>query len=172
MTASFDPRGIYARTAAGAEEVLKRSHELSPPARRLLLLINGRRALGELPARVRVGEMPKLLEQLLAAGLITATGSVERISTEGPDHRDPQLEDFKRRLTGCVERELGPAGRVLQARLQDCVNMAVMRSVTREVVELVRARKDAQAAERVAQVAQAAHREWAARGTDARDGPV
>jgi hypothetical protein len=61
---------------------------------------------------------------------------------------------------------------VLEARLQDCVNMAVMRSVTREVIELVRSRKDAQAAGRVAQVAQAAHREWAARGSDGKTGPV
>jgi hypothetical protein len=172
MTASFDPRVIYARTATGSDEVLKRSLELSPPVRRLLLLIDGRRPIGALPARVRSGEMPALLEQLLAAGLVVPSGSVERLAAEGSEQRDPQLDHFKRRLAGCVERELGRAGLVLEARLQDCVNMAVMRSVTREVIELVRSRKDAQAAGRVAQVAQAAHREWAARGSDGKTGPV
>jgi hypothetical protein len=116
--------------------------------------------------------MPALLEQLLAAGLVVPSGSVERLAAEGSEQRDPQLDHFKRRLAGCVERELGRAGLVLEARLQDCVNMAVMRSVTREVIELVRSRKDAQAAGRVAQVAQAAHREWAARGSDGKTGPV
>lgn len=163
MTHPLDPRLIYARTPAGTAEVQTRELALAPPARRLLLLIDGRRPLAALPARVRAGEMPKLIEQLLSAGLIALSGIVDELPPGLSDQRDPQLEHFKRSIRGSVERELGAAGRVLEARLQDCVNMTVMRSVMREVVELVRARKDPAAAERVALAAQAAHREWAER---------
>lgn len=172
MTQPLDPRLVYAKTPAGSDEVRTRALELSAPARRLLLLIDGRRPLAALPARFRVGEMPQLIEQLLSSGLIALSGIVEELPPGWSDQRDPQLEHFKRSIRGCVERELGPAGRVLEARLQDCVNMTVMRSVTREVVELVRSRKDDAAAERVALAAQAAHRAWAERGSGAGGRPV
>jgi len=160
----LDPRLVYAKTPAGVAEVQRRSLELQAAARRVLLLIDGRRPLALLPARVRAGEMPRLIEQLLGAGLITLTGIVEELPPGWSEARDPQLEHFKRAIRGAVERELGPAGHVLEARLQDCVNMTVMRGVLREIVELVRQRKDGEAAERVAAIAQTAHRTWADKG--------
>jgi len=163
MPDPLDPRLVYAKTPAGLAEVQKRSLELEPAARRVLLLVDGRRPVALLPDRVRSGEMPKLIEQLLAAGLITLSGIVEELPPGWTEARDPQLAHFKKTLHGVIERELGPAGRVLEARVQDCVNMTVMRSVLREIVELVRVRKDGAAAERVAESAQAAHRTWAER---------
>jgi hypothetical protein len=163
MAVPLDPRLVYAKTAAGVSEVLNRGETLSAPARRVLVLIDGRRPLAQLPQSVRPGELPKLIDELLAAGLIALSGIVEELPG-GSEMRDPRLEDFKRRIEGAVERELGPAGRVLEARLQDCVNMTVMRGVMRELIELVRARRDDAAARRVAEAAQAAARAWAERG--------
>jgi hypothetical protein len=163
MAEPLDPRLVYAKTAAGVSEVLNRGEALSAPARRVLVLIDGRRPLAQLPQSVRPGELPRLVDELLAAGLIALSGIVEELPG-GSEMRDPRLEDFKRRIEGAVERELGPAGRVLEARLQDCGNMTVMRGVMREVIELVRARKDDAAARRVAEAAQAAARAWAERG--------
>jgi hypothetical protein len=163
MAEPLDPRLVYGKTAAGMSEVTNRTDSLSPGARRMLILIDGRRSLAQLPGNTRPGELPKLVEELLAAGLIALSGIVEELPPGWNDVRDPRLEDFKRRVQGSVERELGPAGRVLEARLQDCVNMTVMRSVMREVIELVRRRSDEDAARRVAAAAQAAGRAWAER---------
>jgi hypothetical protein len=176
MAEPLDPRLVYGKTAAGMSEVANRTDSLSPGARRMLILIDGRRSLAQLPGNTRPGELPKLVEELLTAGLIALSGIVEELPPGWNDVRDPRLEDFKRRVQGSVERELGPAGRVLEARLQDCVNMTVMRNVMREVIELVRKRSDGDAARRVAAVAQAAGRAWAERsragpGTDER-GPA
>ncbi len=163
MAEPLDPRLVYAKTAAGAAELRDRGETLSAPARRLLLLIDGRRPLAALPATVRPGELPRLVEALLANGLIALSGIVETLPPTD-ELRDPRLEDFKRRIEGVVLRELGPAGHVLEARLQDCVNMTVMRGVMREIVELIRARAGDDAAGRVAAAAQAAARAWSERG--------
>jgi hypothetical protein len=167
MADTLDPRLVYSKTAAGVSEIEHRGSTLSPPARRVLVLVDGRRPLAALPAAVRPGELPKLIDELQAAGLIALSGIVEELPGGATDLRDPRLEDFKRRIEGAVLRELGPAGRVLEARLQDCVNMTVLRSVMREIVELVRTRAGDAAAARVSAAAQAAHGAWGARGRDA-----
>ena len=162
----LDPRLVFGKTPAGVSEVQHRSDALSAPARRLLVLIDGRRPLASLPAAVRPGELPKLVEELLSLGLIARSGIVEELPAAN-ELRDPRLEDFKRRIDGAVTRELGPAGRVLEARLQDCVNMTVMRGVMREIIELVRARAGDAAAARLASTAQSAARAWAERDGEA-----
>ncbi|RPH41943.1 MAG: hypothetical protein EHM87_18290 [Burkholderiales bacterium] len=167
MADALDPRLVYSKTAAGVSEIEHRGSTLSPPARRVLVLVDGRRPLAALPAAVRPGELPKLIDELQAAGLIALSGIVEELPGGATDLRDPRLEDFKRRIEGAVLRELGPAGMVLEARLQDCVNMTVLRGVMREIVEMVRIRAGDAAAARVSAAAQAAHGAWGARGRDA-----
>jgi hypothetical protein len=116
MAETLDPRWVYAKTPAGGAEVGARSDTLSQGARRLLVLIDGRRPLAALPSTVRPGELPKLIQELLAGGLITLSGIVDELPPGG-EMRDPRLEDFKRRIEGAVLRELGPSGSVLEARL-------------------------------------------------------
>jgi hypothetical protein len=163
MAEPLDPRLVYGKTAAGMSAATNRLETLSPGARRMLLLIDGRRSLAQLPGNARPGELPVLVEELLGAGLIGLSGIVEELPPGWNDVRDPRLEDFKQRVQGAVERELGPSGRVLEARLQDCVNMTVMRGVMREIINLVRQRANDGAAERLAAAAQAAGRAWAER---------
>lgn len=162
MAEPLDPRLVYARTDYG-DDASRALARLSPPAKRLLRLIDGRRALAQLPSHVRPGELPGLLDELVAYGLIVLSGILEELPAGWTDARDPRLDDFKQRIRGSVEHELGAAGRVLEARLQDCVNMTVMRGVLREIIDLVRTRASAEAADRVAAAAQAANTAWAAR---------
>lgn len=136
---------------------------MSPQARRLLSLIDGRRALAQLPVNLRPEELPIRLEELLIHGLVALSGIREAAHGTGVDGHDPRLEDFKRRIAGAVERELGQSGSILEARLQDCVNLTVMRTVMREVIELARGRAGDEAANRLAQAAQAAARAWSER---------
>ncbi|HYF60714.1 MAG TPA: hypothetical protein VEA81_17335 [Burkholderiaceae bacterium] len=168
MAAALDPRLVYRKTAAGISEATDRSGLLTPPALRLLMLIDGRRPLSRMPAHFRPGELPGLIDGLQGAALIELAGIADEPSDDDGDARDPRLDAFKRRVEGAVEAELGPAGRVLEARLQDCVNMSVMRSVMREVVDLVRRRASDEAAARVAARAQDAARDADGHGRGAR----
>ncbi|MFP5406051.1 MAG: hypothetical protein ACLGHY_06830, partial [Gammaproteobacteria bacterium] len=53
-------RLIYARTGAGEDEIDARARPLSPSARRMLMLIDGRRTVGLLSQFARVGEFEAL----------------------------------------------------------------------------------------------------------------
>ena len=172
MSEPLDPRLVYAKTAAGAAEVMHRSDAISVPARRVLLMVDGRRPLAALPVAVRPGDLPRLIEELLGQGLIALSGIVEDLPAEFGAMRDPRLEDFKRAVAGSVSRELGPGGHVLEARLQDCVNLTVMRGVMREIIELVRARAGDAAAARLAATAQAATKAWEERQAAAAGPPA
>jgi hypothetical protein len=152
-TTPLDPRLVFARTPAGSAEIVERRHALSPAARRILILVDGRRSLAELPALTRPGELPTVVADLQAAGLIALSGILDALPAGYLPATDPRLEALKARLRGAFERELGAAGTVLEARVQDCVNMLVMRRVLREVIDLVRDRAGEPAAQRVAVLA-------------------
>lgn len=161
MSEPLDPRLVYVRTAAGNSAVSRHDEDLSVAARRLLVMVDGRRPLAALPAVVRAGELRALIESLLGDGLISLSGIVENLPpVVATDPRDPRLEAFKRHVDGRVVQELGPAGSVLEARLQDCVNMTVMRSVLREVISRVRERAGDAAAARLSVAAQEAFADW------------
>jgi hypothetical protein len=153
MPDTIDPRLVFAKTAAGAAEILERQRGLSPSTRRILILIDGKRSLAELPDLARAGELPAIVAELQAAGLIALSGIVDALPPGWQARADPRLDELKERLRGAFERELGSAGLVLEARIQDCVNLPVMRGVLREVIESVSKRAGPAAAERIAGLA-------------------
>ena len=146
-----DPRMVFAKTVAGTEAVRTATRQLSLPARRLLMLLDGRRSLSQLPSIVRPDDVPTLLRELEAQGMITLTGMVDSDESNRM-HPDLKMAQVKRSLAGDFERELGQQASVLEARVQDCVNLLVLRSVLREVITLVGQRKDADAADRIAAI--------------------
>lgn len=146
-------RLIYARTAAGEVEVAERRLPLSASARRLLILVDGRRAVALLSNFVRIGEFDSLAAELLAHGLIEATGIAELPDEAGRMARQlaeqATLQATKQRLARLFETELGTAGHVWDARVADCVNMEVLRRVLREGVDVVFYRNGEASARRV-----------------------
>lgn len=68
---------IYAKTALGAEEIRTRAARLSATARRVLIMIDGKRDEDELRLVVRDGELEGVIATLLAQGLIEACGMAE-----------------------------------------------------------------------------------------------
>ncbi len=146
---ALDPRLVYRHTTAGEGELTARRLELTPGARRLLMLIDGRRSAAQLALSVRSGELASLVRELEDAALIVVARVLDELPAELGAGNHRQLVALKLRLRGAFERELGPSGIVLDARVQDCVNLMVMRSVLREVIEQLQARKDRAAAERV-----------------------
>ena len=145
-----DPRMVFGRTLAGSEAIRQRHPQVSLPARRLLMLFDGRRSLSQLPNVVRPNEVPTLLRELEAHGMITLTGMVLHDDPATGVHPDTKMTHVKRALAGVFEEELGPQASVLEARVQDCVSLVVLRNVLREVITLVSQRKSPEAADRIA----------------------
>jgi len=79
---------IYAKTAKGAEEVRTRSAGLSPTARRVLIMVDGKRDENELRLVVRTGELEGVLATLVAQGLIEECGLAERPDATWGDDED------------------------------------------------------------------------------------
>lgn len=148
---------VFSRTQSGMREAQSPQRRLSLAARRLLLLIDGKRALADMPDEVCSLELPELLKELERQGMITLTSALDDTGEgdAGFVHPDLHLSRLKRALAGAFEAELGPQAIVLEARVQDCINLLVMRNVLREVISLVEVRRDAQAAERIAAIVEA-----------------
>ena len=76
----MEDSAIYRKTGKGKREVAERVFGLESQARRLLIMIDGQRAVAELSVYVRAGEFQSTLERLVAEGF------VEEI---GPDETNP-----------------------------------------------------------------------------------
>lgn len=61
---------IYAKTAVGGQEIQARGLGLSPLLRRLLILVDGKRSVGELVVFVQGQDIGELLKQLVDCGCI------------------------------------------------------------------------------------------------------
>lgn len=146
-------RLIYARTPAGEQEVSARQRPLSASARRLLALIDGRRAVALLSNFVRASEFDALANELLSHGLIEAIGIADLPDESGRLARllaeQSALQAAKRRLGRLFEAELGASGHVWDARVADSVNLEVLRRVLREGVDVVFYRSGEAAARRI-----------------------
>lgn len=153
MADALDPRLVFAKTPQGAGAIAQPGRSLSPAARRVLILIDGRRRLMDLSPFVRPGDLEPVVEDLLGHGLIVLAGIAE-----APDPRDLEqglqreretVARMKRALAGAFERELAAQGLVLDARLRDCANLDVMRRLLREAVDVVARQRGEQAASRL-----------------------
>lgn len=60
----------FEKTPLGVEEVGRAQRAISNRARRVLILIDGRRTLDDLQMVTRPGELPQIISELLQAGLI------------------------------------------------------------------------------------------------------
>jgi hypothetical protein len=70
---------VYSKTQKGLAEVKARSGSLSLQARRVLIMVDGKRPVGEIEWVVRGGELENLLESLAADGLIEVTSTAENV---------------------------------------------------------------------------------------------
>lgn len=145
-----NPRMVFSLTETGVQTLKNPKRIMSTPARRLLNLLDGRRSLGELPAIVRPSDVPGALKELISRDMIALTGIARHEGDAFDSAAELKLQAIKRTLSGAFEAELGPDASVLEARVQDCVNLQVLRNVLREIIDLVSARKNSAAAGRIA----------------------
>jgi hypothetical protein len=149
----FDQRVVYVKTAAGSKEVLARKLSLNAAERRILIIIDGKRSVAELPDFARPGEIVSILANLSQKGLIQVSGMYElpdpKQQAKLQQEQSQKLERIKSELEGVFERELGVGGQVWDARLSDSVSLDVVRSVLREAIDVLFSRAGEPAARRV-----------------------
>ncbi len=149
----FDQRVVYIKTAAGGKEVLARKLSLNPAERRILIIIDGKRSVAELPDFARPGEIVSILASLSQKGLIQISGMYELPDPQELARRKLEeslkLERIKAALEGVFEKELGTGGQVWDVRLADSVSLDVVRTVLREAIDVLFSRAGEPAARRV-----------------------
>jgi len=79
---------IFAKTTRGAAEISGRSSGLSPMARRVLIMIDGRRTEAELEQVVRDGQLEAVLTTLRTLGMIEECGVAEFVEPTWTDGQE------------------------------------------------------------------------------------
>src|SRR5690606_21218674 len=134
-------RAVVERTATGDAALVARPPGLDRASLRRLTLIDGQRSLADLPRFARAGELDRLVTILRGRGLVALRGKAaqpdalarrQRLSEERA-----MLAQLKGELRGVFIRELGHAGEVWEARVQDCVSIEVLRQVLREAIDVL-----------------------------------
>ena len=151
---------IYVKTPKGAAEVAARSALLTMTTRRVLIMMDGKRTVGELAMLVRPGEIDGIVSQLESAGLAQkalpavadkpALANGREPAGEAPttlsatvmDERDLTpitLEEAKRRAVRELNDRLGPEAEVLAIRIEHCKSIEEFRERVREAERFVAA---------------------------------
>jgi hypothetical protein len=159
---------IYAKTPRGVAEVGARSAQLSMIARRVLIMMDGKRTVDDLAVFVRAGEIDAIVTQLESEGLaekageaIAATaaprpiGEPTRTGTPTvapplPDDRELApitLEEAKRRAVRELNERLGPEADVMAMRIEACRSIDEFRERVRDAERFVTAALGAAAAQ-------------------------
>ena len=144
----LDPRLVYVKTETGVAEITARALGLTQGARRVLILLDGKRAISQLPGFVRPGDIVALVDQLEGLGLIALAG----ISDTAPENDNMDSELLTRirpRFKEMFSREIGVVGKVYDARVSDAVTMEVMRAVLREGIDYIKENVDPGSARRL-----------------------
>ena len=159
---------IYAKTPKGVAEVGARGAQLSMVARRVLIMMDGKRTVDELAIYVRAGEIEAILTQLESEGLAEKAGAVAATTVApraisepappqaptaappAPEERDLgpiTLEEVKRRAVRELNDRLGPEADVIAMRIESCRNIDEFRERVRDAERYVAAALGAAAAQ-------------------------
>jgi len=146
----LDDRIVYAKTPKGVTEVGSRSGAVSLAARRVLIMIDGRRTVADLTPLARTGEIVAIIEQLEAQGLVHPAGESVPAPTTMPPSPEPEPSDepgedrlttnfevVKRRAARELEDRLGPDAEVMAVRIEHCRNPEELRRRLHEAERLV-----------------------------------
>jgi hypothetical protein len=159
---------IYAKTPKGVAEVGARGAQLSMVARRVLIMMDGKRTVDDLAVYVRAGEIGAIITQLESEGLAekagtaaattvaplavteTAPAEAPAVAPPVPEERDLgpiTLEEVKRRAVRELNDRLGPEADVIAMRIEACRNIDEFRERVRDAERYVAAALGAAAAQ-------------------------
>ncbi|MGE6334665.1 hypothetical protein [Stenotrophomonas sp. NPDC077659] len=141
---------LYAKTAAGRQEIEDRGRRLPAGLRSILLMVDGQRDDTALRALFEGLRVPAdALQQLTAEGLIEVVGgSVEPVATRGLSsgrEQDPALyQQLYDAMSEAVRRHLGLKGYFMQLKIERCKDALSLEQLCPELLEAVgRARSPA-----------------------------
>lgn len=159
---------IYAKTPKGVAEVGARGAQLSMVARRVLIMMDGKRTVDDLSVYVRAGEIGAIITQLESEGLAEKAGAgaattvaapaidesappqAPAVAPPAPEERDLApitLEEVKRRAVRELNDRLGPEADVIAMRIEACRNIDEFRERVRDAERYVAAALGAAAAQ-------------------------
>lgn len=145
---------IYRKTAKGSEAIANRQSGLGPRHRSLLIMIDGKRSVGELaPVGSALGDVSDLIQVLQAEGLIeplNAAAPAAPASTAAAADAPPRitLSQAQRHAVRLLNDLLGPAAADLCMRVESTKSAQEFRTALRRAEQVVRDGLGARKAER------------------------
>ncbi|SRR5258706_166418 len=154
----MDEKLVYVKTAKGVAEVATRGGALSLSARRILIMIDGRRTIAELSPLLRPGEIDTVVVALESQGFVqrgtnfdvptrplprtlgpVTGGPLEVNTVDGaPEERTLlTMDEAKRRALRELNDRLGPDGETMAVRLEHCRTADELRERLREAERLI-----------------------------------
>lgn len=147
---------LFIKTPKGIAEVSLRGAQLAMTARRILIMVDGKRSVDDLAVLLRPGEIDSVIVQLEAAGLIqrvqhgtsidvpTVFGRDDALppAPSGTSSEDPNpmtLDEAKRRAVRELNDRLGPDAESLAIRIEQCRTIEAFRERVREAERFVSA---------------------------------
>lgn len=134
---------LYAKTAAGRQEIEDRGRRLPAALRSILLMVDGRRGDDELRGLLPGLRAPQdALDQLAGMQLIevvggSATAAAPRAFTEGRG-QDPELyQRLYEWMSESVRRHLGLKGYFMQLKVERCTDAAALERLWPEMVAAI-----------------------------------
>lgn len=148
----MDGTDVYSKTPKGIAEISLRSAQLAMMARRVLIMIDGKRSVDELVSQLRSDDVATAVAQLENLGLIQRVAShpldvptVAGRELEGPttsggaidDTTAMTLEEAKRRAVRELTDRFGPGAETLAMRIEQCRTIEDFRERVREAERFV-----------------------------------
>ncbi len=152
---------VYSKTPRGIAEISLRSAQLPMTARRVLILIDGKRTVEDLSILGKQGDIESAITSLESGGLIQRVSYLSAIdvptingrdtdagfssafggpsTSSGMDERDSPitLDEVKRRAVRGLHDRLGPEADAIAIRIEACRTIEEFRSCVREAERLI-----------------------------------
>lgn len=124
----MDGASRYVKTPKGMEELVARSEDLALPARRVLILADGRRDGAALAALFPDEDVAAILERLLAEGFIAPLATATAGQDSQPPRDDAQRFEMARNfMLNTTRTFLGVMGSSLIRKIEDCATFEDLR---------------------------------------------
>jgi hypothetical protein len=132
---------IFRKTIAGHQEFEQRAMPLRAELRRLLILIDGHHTTDSLRPCVRPGELPRLLAELQALGLVESTATkpafdhtaVARIANKLSALSPARFDAVRAAAMQAAQELLGAAAQSYRLSLVLCRDMSKLREILAEL---------------------------------------
>jgi len=158
----MDEAIVFEKTERGQREIAQPGGELQPRLRRILIMIDGAKQIGDLAPMTRPGEIEVIVETLLRGGYIVASGGEPAAVPFQPAEEEPEapapapasaapavdFEETRRRAMRQVQDMLGPNGDPLAIEIERCKTPAHLRELIGKSLRIIaQARGPARAVE-------------------------